>query len=420
MPWRDKWLWATVVVQLLLVGYAFWGIVSKPADMVLYADYDGGKNYFTPYSYVSGLGVPASQAHPLKVYGQHYPFGEYVFYTDNTPLVSLPLRLAAKLGVPMPHGGTAALNYFFLLSQWLAAPLLYLLLVQLSIRNWLAAAFAPALTWGCKQYWHLNIGSPNLGLTSLTLLFLLGLFSIYRQPTRWSRWLAVGALIGIAAWLHLYYLIIFGTALALFAAVLLLRSYLDSAVLQRQALLALGARAAVAGVLALSLIYLPLRLIDQKYALRTGAALGYNYDSWKLDLRSLITPWPEYKTRFLVSYAETIFGERSGYLGLWFLYGLLLVLLLLLIDRRQNLQERWARLRVPGFAVTLGLVGTLLFFAALGDTYRGRGEPGSMAGAAQSFLCRGEAFCDASAFSGYCPLFLCDAVGMGLSAADWH
>ena len=65
---------------------AFESVLTDPTGRVLYADYDGGKNYFTPYSYVTGLGADDRHDHPLKVYGQHYPlrvaFRSDVTFTD--------------------------------------------------------------------------------------------------------------------------------------------------------------------------------------------------------------------------------------------------------------------------------------------------------------------------------------------------
>ena len=366
------------LAQLLLVGVAFNKIVFHPREQVLYADYDGGKNYFTPYSYVSGLGAPAAGAHPLKVYGQHYPFGEYVFFTDNTPLAALPMRLAAKLGAPMPAGGVAGLTLFFLALTWLTAPLVYVLLRELAVAPGLSAAFALTTPWVAKQLWHLSIGSPNLGLTALTIALLLLLLTIWRDARPWRPWLIAGAFIGITGWIHLYYVIIYGAALALFALALLARDGLRgdwrALAVDWPATWRSAGRALASGLLALAIIYVPMVLIDSELPNRTGTNLGFDFEAWKLDLRSLITPYPELRSRFVVSYREPIFGERSGYLGLWFLYAVLLLLVERLVRGRRGLLRQLHAQAPRGFLSALLFVGTLCFFASLGTHYQNPGN----------------------------------------------
>ena len=356
------------VAAALLTALAFDEIALHPRDYVLYADYDGGKNYFTPYSYVEGVGTGPAHAHPLKVYGQHYPFGEYVFYTDNTPLVSIGARVLARLGLIGGNGGVALLSYFFLFSHWLAAVLLYLLLRRAGVVTWMAVVLGACLPWGAKQYWHLNMGSPNLGNLAATFGLLWLLWDVYERPERWRPWLSAGVLIGLAAWLHLYYLLVYGFALALMAVGLVagewvLRGRLTRAVTGRRAL-----RAAGAGALAIALIYVPVLLIDDKLALRTGTALAYGLDAWRIDPRTLVTPWPEYRSTFFVTYPERVFGERSGYMGLWFWYGLT-ALALAWGTGVARVGEAFGP-RGRRFPLALFAIGVFCFAASLGTSYR--------------------------------------------------
>ena len=368
IDWRDRALWFVTLAAAVLTVLAFGNILADPAGRVLYADYDGGKNYFTPYSYVSGLGTDAAHAHPLKVYGQHYPFGEYVFYTDNTPGVSVPLHILAALKVPMPGGGVGALSFFFITCHWLAAPLLYLLLRRAGVVRWIAVVLGVCLPWGAKQYWHLCIGSPNLGNLAATFLLLWWLWDIYDRPERWQPWLRAAILIGLAAWLHLYYLLVYGFALATLALGLMAGEWvrlgrLTRAVTGRRFVLAVGA-----GALAIALIYVPVLLVDAKLALRTGTRLAYGADAWSLDPRTLITPWPEYRSSFFVTYEGRVFGERSGYMGLWFWYALSL----LAVARVAGLTRLRSAFgpRGRGFLLALFAIGMLCFSAALGTSYR--------------------------------------------------
>ncbi len=363
------WLLGVGVLQATLCLVAFLPFIRHPGSTLLYAEYDGIKNYFTPYSYISGLGqTPDGDA--LKVYGQHYPFGEYVFYTDNTPAISLPGRALAKLGLPMRGGGTGFFTYGLIGLHWASALALFVLLRQWLRTRWLAGLFAIALVWTCKQYWHYLIGSFNLGVVVLTVGYIGLLWRVFLDQRAWRPWLATGIWIAFASWFHLYYLIVYGTGLATFALVLIANTWREEG---RDSALSTAFRAAAAGALGILLIYGPILLIDDKLALRTGESLGYGFDAWRLDIRSLITPRPELRNRFLVSFREQTFGEGYAYLGLWWWYALTFLLGLALWKGPArvwtHVRDSFRKNTTSRFIVAFGIAGTVCFFASLGTSY---------------------------------------------------
>ena len=382
---RDLYLYAVAAVQAALCAAAFAAILAAPAERVLYGDYDGAKNYFTPYAFTTDLGTPAAGAHPLKVYGQHYPFSENVFYADNTPAVALAGRALYRAGAPLRGGGVGWLSYVIIGFQWAAGVVAYLLLRRFVRPRWLAATLALCTVWGAKQYWHLSMGSPNLSLVAFSVGLIGLMWLIWRGPLRWRGWLGAAVLIAGASWFHLYYLLVYGSALAFFAVALLVaqaawpeyrgapaaparsRSLLG----RLRALWPAALRAGVAGGVALLLVYVPILLIDDKLALRTGEMLGYGYEAWRTDLRSLFTPRPEYRAASLVSHVERFHGERSGYLGLWFLYAVLLGVVHALAwpGSLRAAARLLGASREGRFLVALGAVGTACFFASLGKEY---------------------------------------------------
>ncbi len=358
--WRDLGLYVVLVANLALVGIAFDAILAAPRDNVLYPDYDGGKNYFTPYSYVSGLGVDPGHHHPLKVYGQHYPFGEYVFYTDNTPLVSLPMRGLHALGVDMPAGGVAGLSLVFLLLTWSTAPVLYAFLRDLDVARWTGVAFSLILTYVNKQIWHLSLGSPNLGLTVLTVLVLWAMLRLWRSPDSTKLWGLVAVHIGLCGWLHLYYLIVYGTAVGLFTCALAWKAWPASRYVALRGLACLAVAAALVAV--------PLWLTDGDLGRRPATDLGFGYEAWRIDLRSLVTPPPGIKSRFIVSGREEVYGEPSGYLGLWFLYAVLALTVSVAFYGPAR-KWLWPATDTGRFVAVLSGVGGFCFFASLGIQY---------------------------------------------------
>src|ERR1700741_5530833 len=81
-------LLAIVCIQLVLLNITFKETLQQKGNQIFCDAYDGFKNYYTLHTYVNDT------AHTdLRYYGfMNYPYGDCVFYTDNTPLFAMAYK----------------------------------------------------------------------------------------------------------------------------------------------------------------------------------------------------------------------------------------------------------------------------------------------------------------------------------------
>src|SRR4051812_36156537 len=81
---------ALCVIHLAIAFIAFLKFRMHPADIVFSNDGDGLKNTYTLISYVK---APITPEGIWKYNQMSYPFGDYAFFTDNTPVFAVPFRM---------------------------------------------------------------------------------------------------------------------------------------------------------------------------------------------------------------------------------------------------------------------------------------------------------------------------------------
>src|SRR5690606_26728681 len=78
-----------VICQVILCAIAFQYHLSHHLDATFSNEYDGFKNNYTLHQYVQ---EPIGAQGLFHFEFMHYPYGDVVFTSDNTPLISIPLR----------------------------------------------------------------------------------------------------------------------------------------------------------------------------------------------------------------------------------------------------------------------------------------------------------------------------------------
>ncbi|RTQ47597.1 hypothetical protein EJV47_19475 [Hymenobacter gummosus] len=358
------------VLQLLLLWRAFGPLFAQPGQFIFVDEGDGAKNYYTFQAY---LQQPWEQG--LRWFaGMNYPFGDYIFYTDNSPLLAAAVKLFSRYvydvtpyGLDVYHG--------LVLSGMVFSTVLLVSLLRPLLRAWgLVLAFSVLLPWLSPQLSRLTAGHFNLALSWVVLLGIWGTYQLYtrteagqsiRRPV-----LLVAAGLTLAGFIHLYYLPIVGLYTGSFLAWWLLRSGR-----WRQGRLLAGAAAVT--VLPVVLCYATIRLLDGYFALRLATPSGFNYAPWRLSLAALLQPYPYEKARFIIEPEAQVSYEAKMYLGTFALFGLLLLLLAVLRQParwKQRWQEwrgttagRWAGLALG--AATVGLLAALGTRFALGPDW---------------------------------------------------
>ncbi|OON70808.1 hypothetical protein [Hymenobacter sp. CRA2] len=357
------------LLQVVLLFRAFGPLFTAPGQYLFVEEADGAKNYYTFQAY---LQQPWERG--LRWFeGMNYPFGEYIFYTDNSPLLATAVKLfshyiydVTPYGLDVYHG--------LILSGMVLSTVLLMSLLRPLVRWWgLALVFSVLLPWLSPQLCRLTGGHFNLALSWVVLLGIWGTYQLYtrteaglsiRQPVVLT---AVG--LTLAGFIHLYYLPIVGLYTGSFLAWWLLRSGR-----WRQWRLLL-ASAAVTG-LPVVICYATVRLLDGYFKLRLSTPTGFNYAPWRLALPALVQAYPYDKVRFLVEPETPVSYESKMYLGAFVLFGGLL-LLVAVLSRPARWRQRWHDWqsttggRWAMRALGAGAVG---LFAAMGTRYAMGGD----------------------------------------------
>lgn len=365
-------LLAAGLLQLLVLGRTFSKLLLHPGQYLIVDHYDGIKSYF---SLASFLRQPLREG--MLIHGHNYPFGEYVYYTDTSPLVSIPLHVLVQLVPALAPYGIYLYDVFTLGGLVVSALLLVSILRRLAVPAWLALALAVALPWLSPQTFRLNVGHMSLAYTPSVLLplwLLLGLYQAWRagRPTgRW--WLGLALATTAAAWLHFYYLGIVGGWLAFFFGL-----WAGREALAHRPWRALAGRGAALLAWLLASTYGLLQVLDKRHGERPVGSGGYDWIEWKFQFGTLFHGHDFYKIRFFLERTAGIPYESTAYLGAFVLYGLVVVGVLAFIRwRRQQTgaAPQWLP-ALPSAAadVNRDFLGLLLLsavplaLAALGET----------------------------------------------------
>lgn len=318
------------LLQLLLLLRTYAKLLFHPGQYLIVDHYDGIKSY---YSLATFLRQPLSEG--MLEHGQNYPFGEYIYYTDISPLVSVPLHVLVQLVPALAPYGVYLYDVFTLLGLVVSTLLLVSVLRRLAVPVWLALLLGVALPWLSPQTFRLNVGHMSLAYTPAVLLplwLLQGLYGAWRagRPTgRW--WLGLGVALVAACWLHFYYLGIVGGWLGFFFVF-----WIGREALAHRPWRALAGRAAALLGTTVVLTFGLLQVLDKRHAERPTGSGGYDWIEWKFQFTTLFTGHDFYKIRFLLDRTQAIPYESTAYLGAFVLYGLLVVGGLALVARRQR------------------------------------------------------------------------------------
>lgn len=329
-------LLAAGLLQLGLVLVAYGHLLTEPGRWLIIDHYDGIKSYF---SLATLLRQPAGQV--LLQHGHNYPYGEYIFYTDVAPLVSVPLHYLVQAVPALGPYGVYLFDCFFLGGLVVGAGLLLHMLRRLGVPTWLAVLLSVALPWLSPQTYRLNVGHIALAYVPAVLLPLWALQGLYgawqagRPTGRW--WLGLGGALVAMSWVHFYYLGVVGGWLAFFFGAWCGREALAGRPWQGLAARGAGLLAGAAG-----LTYGVLQVLDGRRSARTLGSGGYDWLEWKLQFGALFRAHDFHKVRFVLERTAPVPYESTAYLGAFVLYGLLAVGVLLLVQRSQ-----WWRRRPP-------------------------------------------------------------------------
>jgi hypothetical protein len=355
-------LLTTVALQIILLFIGFNKAFSRMSDYMFLDIFDGFKNYFTFQAYLT-----QPKGDLLKLTAMNYPYGEYIFYTDNSPVIALPLKLISDNIVDLTTFGVPLYNFIIILGYLLTTVFTYLILKKYLKTEWLIILFSITFSWIHPQMLRPFMGHLNLGWAWILLFTMYATQQITAanlDEKRTQKWL-IGLTIFLiwSAFIHLYYLLINVTFLGFWGIAWAIDHYLKKENWWQPLL-----KGVVPGIIALAISMVIIRLIDAEYANRL-AAQGYNFQDWKLYFPSLFHAYDHNSIPFPLQSIKRISYESYAYLGNFALFAIVGLFILKIIKRWQlidyittDLKNNKNRLLIYWL-----FAGIMMSFIALGD-----------------------------------------------------
>jgi len=329
----------TIVLQMILLIIGFNKAFSRAGDYMFLNIFDGFKNYFTFQSYLS-----QPKGDLLKFTQMNYPYSEYIFYTDNSPAIALPLKFISDNIIDLTAIGVPLYNFILIFGYLLTTVFTYLILKKHLQTGWLIILFSICLSWIHPQILRPFVGHLNLGWAWVLLFAMYATQKIMdadSDKNRTQKWLIGLTLMLIwSAFIHLYYLLINVTFLGFWAVAWAIDNYWKKENWWKPLL-----KGIVPGVIALAITMIIIRLVDTEYANRL-AAKGYNFQDWKLYIPSLFHSYEHNTMYFPFRAIKSINYESYSYLGSFALFGILGFLIIRILKRSDWIKSFIGKLKI--------------------------------------------------------------------------
>jgi hypothetical protein len=353
------------LLQVILIAIAFKGYFKDPKHFTAQNMYDGQHINFTYISHV----MQPKDVSIWKLNQQFYPYGDYVTFSDNPLILTIPLKFISNNIVDLKPLQFALFNGFNIFSVLLSA-LLVCVIMRRFTSNWLViVASAIGLPWLCPMTLRLTIGHFNL---AHSFLLLAAIYLLVRRSeavgTNWKYLLAFTVLIFIGTFFHIYFLALLSLLIlpTLFVLDILQadkKSIKDFVLYKKHTLIGVASVGVAAG-LAIALI----NGIDSYAALRGKGASGYDWAPWKLNFTYIFSSYPFIKNPFFFKLIDTTRYESYAYLGgfaLMVLSGLFIYKLFNKTHAKEILQQATASHK--HFWIAILVTGLVSFFISLGE-----------------------------------------------------
>ena len=257
-----------------IVLWVFGDRLLSPSSFMFSTSFDAMKNYFTFYSYVLNEGSGGC----FVFNGMNYPFGDYIFFTDNTSLLAITSKYILPFIDPI-----SLYNSFFIINLFVAGIAAFRIGMFCRFDWRLNIVFSLFSVWLSPQLPQMG-GALNLSLSSIYLVAIYLFIRQYKQ-TKTSGMhlgfteLCIVLLIFLSALIHLYYPIIL--------LILLGSSYLLLAFFQKKKWLVYNGMVIclLTGILIFGLIF----LTDGYLGMRPTSSIGFDHDAWSGNTRDWLT-----------------------------------------------------------------------------------------------------------------------------------
>jgi hypothetical protein len=362
---KDYHLYVLIVIQTLLLLYTFHHIIFNADQYIFCNAYDGIRNYFTYKTFVE----PGLHKDLMFFHDMNYPYGDYIFFTDNTPLFAVLYKLFCLYIVDISAHSIYIFNLFCLAGILISTILSYKILSKFVSEKIILYTYSILLPWLNPQSMRLFIGHFNLSFSWVILLVIYLLILIYEKD--WQQksyrkeliWLFIT--VYCSSFLHLYYFAITLVMAGTFFACLFIYK-----LIKKEKIIYYMINTGLCMIMSFITVILTIKSVDSYASLRKAGAGGYNWIAWKLNIPALFTAYGHIKSKFLFSSTQEIPYESYSYLGTATLFFLLFVFVWLLFRRnRIELKENMLQKKEYISLYFLLIIAAISFFISIGPYY---------------------------------------------------
>lgn len=250
-----------LIVAVLCFGEAFW----KPNAKLFAPSGDGLKNYYTPAWY-------SDQDAGVWFSGMNYPEGEHIVYSDAQPLLVWTLKLIKPITGPIGPVMPGIMQWLMMLSVIGAAWFSYKLLDHYGVSALFAVPGAVLIAFGSPQ---IARWSGHFALGYCMVVPWIWWWAIRALKGGWGRMIMLVLLITALGFIHLYYLMIAGLMVGLYAL---------SAVIYRRPDWPNSAQMLMAAALPLVFVTVFIKLTD---TVDDRPVAPYGFTTYKADLEGV-------------------------------------------------------------------------------------------------------------------------------------
>ena len=361
------------LLHIAIALIAFSGFWHHPGNTIFFDIGDGLKNIFTLVSYVK---EPVHES-LFRYHSFQYPFGDYIYYTDNDPLLAMPLKWFCHHIYDISAYSIILLNLTVILNIAVCGALVFSLFQRITGNRPISFLMALMLPWINMQVLRIWAGHYAFSYSSFTLIaiWLVVLWDKYKYSRR-RQLLIACAMCAFSVLSFLaqgYYIAI--TTFYMASSLFIYGLYTVKWPIGRRAIItaiayAIAAFACVLALVALTDSYLPLR--------REGAN-GYDWMMQKVRVTALFSAYDFQHFSFPFRYGAPHVAdpESAAYLGNVGLYALLLLAALMLRTpwRRSVMQAQRTFFKDP-LKGSLFLGSLVMLFISMGEHYYTGDAPG--------------------------------------------
>jgi hypothetical protein len=365
---KSRYLYVAVCcINVLICCVAFNQFRLYPTGDAFCDQGDGLKNSYTLLSFVK---EPIGPEGIFKYNGFKYPYGDYVYYTDNTALFAVPFRWFCHHVWDLSDQTLPIFNVVILLNIILCGLLLFHVLRRVLKNDLLAVILSIILAWTNIQVMRIWRGHYNLSFSSL-IIIAIALLMLWHKYQGYHRkqilaGLLMSLLVFLAAMIHIYYVAIVGLFIAcgLFA-------YGVYELKNKQGTISIIA-AAVVPLLGLAATLALIRTTDHYFLLRKEGATGYDWMEEKTLFSHLFSHIRFQNIYFPISVDPPIAeAEKAAYLGNIGLYAFFAFAIAALVSKkcREVLKEIQAAFFSDRMRASIFIAGLLMLSASFGEVY---------------------------------------------------